>query len=264
MKSIRSVVFIGAGNVATHLAIAFRNEGLRIECVYARTEESASRLAEKVFSGYTTDIADVPGNADLYIFSLKDSIIGDLVRALKVKNKLIVHTSGTVPMDVMKEGSSSYGVFYPLQTFIKERKVFFRDIPVCIEASGREELVKLRELALKISDDVREFTSEQRRVIHLSAVVACNFTNYMYAIAEGILQKYDIPFDILYPLINETAHKVRNVKPMFMQTGPAMRGDMEIIEKHLEMLSELPDYKEIYKIISDSIIKQQMKRNEKL
>ena len=260
MKNIRSIVFIGAGNVATHLAVAFKNSGLKISSIYARTEESASKLAHKVFAEYITDPDDLPMDADIYFITVRDSMINDVVNTLHLKKKLIVHTSGTVHMDILKNASSSYGVFYPLQTFIKERKVVFRDIPVCIEACNNTVLNRLKQLASLISDDVREFSSEQRKVIHLSAVVACNFTNYMYAIAEGILQRYDIPFNILYPLINETAHKIRNVKPLFVQTGPAMRGDMEIIEKHLEMLSELPDYKEIYKLISESIIKQQMSK----
>jgi predicted short-subunit dehydrogenase-like oxidoreductase (DUF2520 family) len=260
MNNIRSIVFIGAGNVATHLAVAFKSAGLKISCIYARTEESASKLAHKVFADYTIDPSELPQNADIYFITVRDSIIIDVISTLQLKKKLIVHTSGTVSMDILKNATSSYGVFYPLQTFIKERKVVFRDIPVCLEACDNIVLDRLRRLASLISDDVREFTSEQRRVIHLSAVVACNFTNYMYAIAEGILQRYDIPFDILYPLINETAHKIKNVKPLFVQTGPAMRGDIEIIEKHLEMLSELPDYKEIYKLISDSIIKQQKRK----
>lgn len=263
MNKIKNIVFIGAGNVATHLAVAFKNAGLNICCIYARTEESASKLAYKVFADYTVEPDELPGDADIYFITVRDSMITEVIGNLRLKKKLVVHTSGTIPMDVLQKASSVYGVFYPLQTFIKERKVIFRDIPVCIEASDGLALNKLRQLASLISDDVREFSSEQRRVIHLSAVVACNFTNYMYAIAEGILQRYDIPFNILYPLINETAHKIRNVKPLFVQTGPAMRGDMEIIEKHLEMLSELPDYKEIYKLISESIINQQRK-NEKL
>ena len=249
--------------MATHLALAFKESGLSISCIYARTEDSASKLAAMVSADYTINPDELPTDADIYFLTVRDSIINELIHSLNLKGKLIVHTSGTIPMDVLKDVSGLYGVFYPLQTFIKERKISFKNIPVCVEACCEKVLEQLKALAALISNDVREISSEQRRAIHLSAVVACNFTNYMYAIAEGILQRYNIPFDILYPLIRETAYKVENVKPLFVQTGPAMRGDMEVIEKHLEMLSELPDYKEIYKLLSESIIKQN-KKNEKL
>ena len=161
-------------------------------------------------------------------------------------------------MEVFKPYAKRYGVFYPLQTFSKQRIVDFSRIPIFIEACDGENLSILENLGLSISSDVRVLSSEKRRNIHLAAVFACNFTNHIYALAANILEDADIPFDVLLPLIDETVSKVHHIPPREAQTGPAVRYDENVINKHLNMLSD-PMMNEIYRLLSQSIHKESTK-----
>ena len=247
------IVLIGAGNVATHLGKALLNTGNEILQVYSRTSESAKLLATELNTEYTINISQLFDKADLYIISVSDDVLPDILKKLKIENKLIVHTSGFLPMDTLKQVSENYGVFYPLQTFSKSREVEMRSVPICIEANTPENLQLLNSLAGQISSDVRQINSDQRKVLHLSAVFACNFPNFMYAIAEKILQNHDMDFSILKPLILETAQKIQELEPANAQTGPAIRGDERVINAHLKMLDNYPAYQKLYQIITDQI-----------
>jgi predicted short-subunit dehydrogenase-like oxidoreductase (DUF2520 family) len=257
--SIRNIVLIGAGNLATQLGKALRRKGKNILQVISRTPHAAGRLAQLTGSEAATDLDRINPNADLYIVAFSDDAIVEMARTVNLHDKLVVHTSGSVPMDVMKNISSRYGVFYPLQTFSKARDVDFSDIPLCIEASDDESFDELSAFAREISNDVRKINSGQRQAIHLAAVFASNFTNYMYHCAEEILKKENIPFDIIRPLIRETANKVEHHPPVATQTGPALRNDMRIIEKHLQLLKNDPEKKELYAIISNLIARNNPK-----
>lgn len=249
------IVFIGAGNLAVNLAKALYHKGFRIEQVYSRTEESARALAEVVEAGYTTDLQEVSKEARLYIVSLKDAAFVNLLPQIaEGKQKaLLVHTAGSIPMSIWEEYAERYGVFYPMQTFSKQREVNFQEVPFFIEAKNAEDAELLKAIAATLSEKVYEATSEQRKSLHLAAVFACNFTNHMYDLAAELLEKYNLPFDVMLPLIDETARKVHELVPHAAQTGPAVRYDENVINNHLAMLADTPALQEIYKLMSKSI-----------
>ena len=249
------IIFIGAGNLATNLAKALYYKGFRIVQVYSRTEESARALAEQVEAGYTTDLQEISKEARLYIVSLKDAAFVELLPQITEgkQDALLVHTAGSIPMSVWEKYAERYGVFYPMQTFSKQREVNFREIPFFVEAKRPEDVELLKAIAATLSDNVYEITSEQRKSLHLAAVFICNFTNHMYALAADLLEKYNLPFDVMLPLIDETARKVHELTPHEAQTGPAVRYDENVISNHLAMLVDSPALHEIYKLMSKSI-----------
>ena len=251
----KRIVLIGAGNVATHLGIALQQAGWNIAQVYSRTEASASELGNRLQVSFVTSIAEVCTDADIYIVAVKDDALKLLIPEL-VKGReggLFVHTAGSVPMSVWEGYCIRYGVFYPMQTFSKQKPVDFRKIPFFLEGDGGDTLVMLKELACSLSEKVYDATSEQRMALHMAAVFACNFTNHMYALSAHLLEKNGLPFDAMLPLIDETARKVHELAPKTAQTGPAIRKDMDVMNKHLNMLAGEPGLKELYEKISKSI-----------
>lgn len=250
-----SVVFIGAGNLATNLAKALYYKGFRIVQVYSRTEESARTLAQAVEAAYTTDLASVAADAQLYIVALKDAVFVRMLPEIVAgrENALWVHTAGSIPMNVWAGRVERYGVFYPMQTFSRQRMADFRQIPVFVESNSAADARFLKDIASALSGKVYEATSEQRKSLHLAAVFACNFTNHMYTLAAGLLEKYGLPFEVMLPLIDETARKVHELEPHLAQTGPAVRYDENVIGEHLQMLAGEPPMQELYKLISESI-----------
>ncbi len=253
MKSIQKVILIGSGNVATQLGLALAEKGFDILQIYSKTHAHANELAKKLNSSPTNQINKIRPDADIYIISVSDNAILEVAEALPHENIFIVHTSGSTPMDIFKNKWEKYGVLYPLQTLSKSVKCDFSNIPLCLEASDRKSLERIIESGKKISRRVYHIDSEQREYLHIAAVFASNFTNHMYAIANDILEKKDIPFDILHLLLEETLRKAKSNNPAKVQTGPAIRGDNRIIDKHTEKLSSLPAYQKIYNFISQSI-----------
>lgn len=253
-----SVVFIGAGNLATNLAKALYHRGFRIVQIYSRTKESAQNLAQMVEAEYTDELPAITEDAQLYIVSLKDTALVQLLPEFTSgkSDALWVHTSGSIPMSVWKGRVEKYGVFYPMQTFSKLREVDFKEIPIFIESHSEEDTLFLRDIALVLSERVYEVNSEQRKNLHLAAVFACNFTNHMYVLAAELLRKYRLPFEVMLPLIDETARKVHKLEPCDAQTGPAVRYDENIIDSHLQMLADEPEMQELYRLISKSIHRQ--------
>lgn len=248
-------VMIGAGNLATHLAWALQAAKVEIVQVYSRTEASAARLAERLHCDRTTEISQLRPDADYYIFSLKDNALEDVIGQMSPNGGIWIHTAGSMPMSVFAGKNPRYGVFYPLQTFSKERAVAFRPIPVFVEGSDPAVEQDLLALGRLLSDQVRPLGSDKRRVLHLAAVFACNFTNHMYALAGDLLEKEAIPWQVLLPLIDETAAKVHALSPAEAQTGPAVRYDENVIRKHLSGLSD-PDQRQLYQLLSQSIHKK--------
>lgn len=250
-----SIVFIGAGNLATNLAKELYYKGFRIAQIYSRTVEAAQVLAQTVEAEYTTDLSTVINNARLYIVSLKDTALVELLPEIILgKEKgLWVHTAGSIPMNVWEGQIERYGVFYPMQTFSKQRKVDFSDIPIFVESNSAEDTRFLKDIAAVLSERVYEATSEQRKSLHLAAVFTCNFTNHMYTLAADLLEKYELPFEVMLPLIDETARKVHELNPHLAQTGPAIRYDKNVINNHLQMLVDEPQIQELYRLISESI-----------
>lgn len=249
------IVFIGAGNLAVNLAKALYQKGFRIVQVYSRTKESASALATAVEAEYTTDLRAVSKDAKLYIVSLKDAaFVGLLSQITEGKqDALLVHTAGSIPMGIWEGYAERYGAFYPMQTFSKQREVDFQEIPFFVEAKRPEDVELLKAIADTLSEKVYEATSEQRKKLHLAAVFSCNFTNHLYALAAELLEKSNLPFEVMLPLIDETARKVHELAPRDAQTGPAVRYDENVINDHLSMLEDVPALQEIYKLMSKSI-----------
>lgn len=247
------LVFIGAGNLATRLAIELKNKGYLIQQVYSRSESSAVLLSQKLQTYYTTSPENISPDADIYFVALKDSVIEQVLSQVTFANKLVVHCSGSLPLSVLEKYSKNTGVFYPLQTFSKHQSVDFKRIPVFVEASSTENENILMQLAVKISDEVGLLNSEKRLFLHIAAVFACNFVNHFYTIASDLLESKNISFKVLHPLIQETVLKVMNMKPQNAQTGPAMRFDQNVISAHLNALGSFPEFRELYRSISESI-----------
>ena len=246
-------VFIGAGNLATQLSKAFQKKGFKIIQIFSRTEESAKKLAGLLSTNYTTSVEEISKSADIYFVATNDNVIDEVLSKIDFENKLLIHCSGSLPLSVLEKYSENIGVFYPLQTFSKRRNVDFNEIPIFIESNSSKNNKLLLRIAKQISDNVSVINSEKRKVLHISAVFACNFVNYFYTIAAEILKSKDIPFDVLKPLILETAKKVQEMNPEDAQTGPAIRFDENIINRHLNELNDFSDYQELYRSISKGI-----------
>lgn len=249
------IVFIGAGNLATRLSLAMQRVGMQIAQVYSRTEGSARALAGKLGCGWTDSLSAIKGDADLYIFSVKDAALQDVVSKVASCKGMWVHTAGSMPMSVFEGRAERYGVLYPLQTFSKEREVNFDTVPLFLEASTEQDAEYLRSVACALSENVRFLSSDKRRHLHLAAVFACNFTNHIYALAYKLLEEEGIPTDVLLPLIDETTAKIHAMPPSAAQTGPAVRYDENVIDRHFQMLDD-PDMKAIYRLLSQSIHKE--------
>ncbi|WP_025143143.1 Rossmann-like and DUF2520 domain-containing protein [Pedobacter jeongneungensis] len=247
------IVLLGSGNVATHLAKALISKGEELMQVYSQSLSNAVLLAKAIGAEATGDLNEVKQNADLYIISVKDDAIDTVAASLKNVTGLVVHTSGTTDINVLAFQVKKAGVFYPLQTFSKSKEVSFENIPLCIEASDEDQLAILKELANKISTQVYELDGEKRKVLHLAAVFACNFPNHLYALANKILNQNGLDFEIIRPLIAETADKVMGNLPENVQTGPAVRADENTLNKHLSMLNDMPELQNIYQTLSNSI-----------
>ncbi len=249
------IVVIGSGNVATHLAKALFSANLEIVQIWSYHFENASLLAKQVNANPIKNLNEVSSSADLCLIAVKDDAIGAIGSQLKNFKGLVAHTSGAIDLEVFSGVFKDYGVFYPLQTFSKAKEVDFSVIPLCVEANSEKALGILKTLGLSLSGNVLEIDSEKRKILHLSAVFACNFTNHLYAMAEEILVAHHLEFDILRPLINETASKVQHALPKTVQTGPAIRHDEATIQKHIQLLKEQPELLEIYKTLSERIKK---------
>ncbi len=250
-----NVVIIGSGNVATHLAKAIHAAGEQVVQVWSYHYENATYLAHQLQAKPIKNLSEIDVKTDICLIAVKDDAIAAIVDQLKDFKGLIAHTSGAVSLSVFEDRFENYGVFYPLQTFSKSKEVAFAQFPICLEANHTDSLNKLKQLASKLSKNIVEVNSEKRKILHLAAVFACNFTNHLYALAEEILKVNQLEFDILRPLINETAAKVQNALPQDVQTGPAIRNDQETLNKHQELLAQQPQLLDIYITLSDSIKK---------
>lgn len=249
-------VIIGAGNVGTHLAIALKNEGVQIVQIVSRTMKSALELASRMECAFTTDIDTINTSADMYIISVSDRAIQQVIRQLSplIGNKFMLHTSGSVGIEVFYDFAPNCGVVYPLQTFSKFKSINYSEIPIFIEGNSEENQTKLYQFAKTITPHVHIANSAQRAYLHLCAVISCNFTNHLCAIAEMLLEKKQLKFESYRPLLRETFEKISKYSPSISQTGPAMRNDMFILEKHIDLLKEYPDIQKIYNDMSQSII----------
>jgi len=247
------ICLIGAGNLASQLAPALASKGHRFLQVFSRTENSAQKLASELRCEPVIRPELIRADADLYICALKDDALPPVLSQIRFGKGLVVHTAGSLPMSILMEYTPNHGVFYPLQSFSKQRQVDFSEVPFFIEAASPESLELLRNLASCLSEKVVPANSEQRKQLHLSAVFANNFVNYLYSIAEDLVNEKGLDFKYLLPLINETARKVQTLTPVQAQTGPAVRFDRAVMDSHLELLKDHPDWKVLYEKMSAGI-----------
>ncbi len=258
-QKIDKIGFIGSGRVATHLAVAMYEAGLIVSKIYSPDYNHATILANKVNSQVISSLKELSDSIDLIIIAINDSAISSLDLSVIRPSIMICHTSGSTSMNILKN-RLNYGVFYPLQSFSFDNKPNWKEIPICIEANTAANVDLLKQVAKKLSNSIYEINSEERSMLHIAAVFVSNFTNAMYSIGEDILDKGNISLDILHPLIAETANKVKYSSPKETQTGPAIRNDNLIINKHIQQLQQFADYADIYKRISKIIQKQQNSR----
>lgn len=241
---------IGSGNVAQHLIQAFsKTTEIELIQVFSRNKEAVSHLIpiERITSNFNELIP-----ADITIIAVTDDAAAEVSKQLPFENQLVAHTSGSLAMEALANKNRK-GVFYPLQTFSKSKEVDFKIIPICIEAQNDSDYQILESVAEAISGSVYNISSEQRKALHVAAVFVSNFTNHMYQIGAEICKENGLPFDILKPLIQETANKILSLPPNEAQTGPAKRKDSQTINAHLNFLTD-DNQKEIYKLLTKSII----------
>lgn len=253
------ITIIGAGRVAYHLTrvLSVQHEIVQI---YSRTLEKAQKLADQFQTQAIERPEQLDNRVDLVIIAVSDQSIAMVIEQIHpyLPNNLIVHTSGSTHLDVLKQIHTRAGVFYPLQTFSLEREINWENTPLFIEAHDQEEQNILQNLANSLSSRVYLYSSEQRLSLHLAAVFACNFSNYCYDIAKQVIDAQQVDFSLLYPLILETAKKATQNDPRQMQTGPAMRGDQNILNMHQSMLeqSQRSDLAEVYALMSQQILQR--------
>lgn len=252
-----SVSFIGSGNLAWHLAAALDNTEFAVHEVFSSNLKHATALVERMYQAKVKTSLDFSDSTSrIFVIAITDDNIQKVAEKIIIPvNAILVHTSGSQPLNVLGDAvHKSIGVFYPLQTFSKGKKIDFADVPIFIESENRETEKVLLAMAKAISKKVLKISSEDRQALHIAAVFASNFTNHMLTLAKEILDSHKLKFDLLKPLIAETLNKSLEIGPENSQTGPAKRGDLEILDKHMEFLKHNTQITEIYKLISQHII----------
>jgi predicted short-subunit dehydrogenase-like oxidoreductase (DUF2520 family) len=250
----KKIVIIGSGNVATHLAKILIKKGHEIVQFIGRNEIALKDLSLKYLVSFTTDFTKLNTNADIYLICVSDDEIEQVAKQLKLKDKLILHTSGSVSLNSIQQISSKTGVLYPLQTISKDDKLKWSKIPLLIEGFNKEVEQEIMQFASTISKKITVLNSNQREKMHLAAVMVNNFSNHLSTLANEFLEKEKAPyFKLLFPLMQQTIKKSKNLNPSLSQTGPAKRNDKKVISKHLGLLKKHPETAKVYSCISESI-----------
>ncbi len=252
MKNNR-VGIIGSGNMAFSLGKELLYAGFTITEVYSRNKREGKKLSVLLKADYVPDPAGLKGNADLYLICLQDDAIGAIIKQLPVEDKIVVHTSGAVPMNVFKGYANKYGVLYPVQSINKNVDANWKEIPLCIEANDSATKKQLTGIAKKISQKIFHIDSEQRKHLHVAAVFANNFSNACFTMAKELLDESHLSFDLMRPLILHTATKIQTNNPLKVQTGPAIRNDVKVLKEHRKLLKDHPELKKVYEVMTNFI-----------
>lgn len=237
MKKGLSISIVGAGNVGSHLA------------GWLETDHNVTLVSSRTLD-------NLPPESDVIIIATKDDVIPEVAEKVRGKAELIVHTSGSVPVSVLDGCAPKTGVFYPLQTFTKGVEMEKSEVPVFIEGSEEGAARTLSDIARTFTGHIYHAGSEERKKLHVAAVFACNFTNALIGMADGLLKEDGFDYTVLLPLIRQTIGKLSSIDPEKAQTGPAARGDRRVVESHIRMLESHPEYQEIYRAISQFIMKK--------
>ena len=250
------VSFIGSGNVAFHLAKSMNKAGVMVDEVWSPNRGNREWLAKNVNAKTVESPAGITAASDVYIIAVPDDKVKEVVSSLPPVKGIVAHTSGITPMSVISSRFKSSGVFYPLQTFSKQREVNMATVPFCIEGNTKVAAKKLTDLAGKLSRNIYAVNSNERKELHLAAVFVSNFVNHLYHTANTLVEENGLSFELLLPLIEEVAAKVKTLSPDAAQTGPARRNDENTLEIHREMLHPHPDFQALYDLITRQIKKQ--------
>ena len=249
-----NISFAGAGKVAAALCGKIYETGIKVDLIVSLTEERGRSLAESCEASWSS-VPEFPSSTEIIIVAVPDHRLKSVLENLRCSaDTLVVHTAGSFGLEVFPEHITKKGVFYPLQTFSRERKVDFTTLPFLLESSDSQSAAILEELAASIGGKTYFVSTEQRIMIHLAAVFICNFTNHMLTNGKQIADKAGVPFEIFFPLLRETMSKAMDIGPEKSQTGPAVRNDQNTIERHMDLLSFSPELKKIYREITMSII----------
>jgi predicted short-subunit dehydrogenase-like oxidoreductase (DUF2520 family) len=253
-QQIKRITLIGAGNIAHSLGRAFRQSGFLIHEVYSRSQESAVQLSKALNCNFVTRLDKLDARTHLFFVAVNDDAIGEVLHGIPHKEIFTVHSSGANSLAIF-EGMEykNYGIFYPVQSFSKESPESLSPIPICVEGNNDNTTALLKSMASSLSNKVYELNSEKRKALHVAAVFANNFSNHLFHIAKQVLDKENIDFEILRPLIERTAKKIKSEDPYDIQSGPARRKDERTIGEHLNYLSSEEDLQKIYKMLSEHI-----------
>ncbi len=254
MNELKNITLVGAGNAAWHIGHRLDELGYRVVKIISRKSQRADKLAIKLNSRVENDFTVSNADSAFVIVAIDDTYLNKVVRKINSENTILLHTSGSIGLEVFPKHVHAYGVLYPFQTLTADVVVDFKEIPLCIEGSDEETLDKIARLARNMSSTVRRMDSQQRRVLHIAGVIGNNFTNHLMALAIDMLEKNKMDKNLLTPLLDETLMKLKKTSPYEAQTGPARRNNKEVIEKHIKLLEDEPSLKKLYSIISDSII----------
>lgn len=256
---IEKIVILGAGNVSTHFVSSLLQAKFNIVQIFSRTKSSAEKLGKKYNIKYTDNINSLNSDADVFLFLLSDTGIKETANKFPFKDKMLFHSSGSIPISIFKKLTDNYGVIYPFQTFKKEIDIDFRKVPLCIEYSNSRTKIFLDSFINQLGCKSYLLNSEQRKTLHIAAVFACNFMNHTVHVGETILADNKINKEILKPLLEQSFKNIINFGAENVQTGPAVREDIDIIKNHLEHLQNEPELKNIYKNLTENIIKLKKK-----
>ncbi|MEO7175982.1 MAG: DUF2520 domain-containing protein [Saprospiraceae bacterium] len=254
-SAIPSIGLIGAGRLATVLAKHLIASNIPINWIYSRGGASAKLLANELEIHISESIEDIASAADIIFIAVNDDSIEGVASELRAQNStaLLLHCSGSTSIQALGSKMQRSGIFYPLQSFSKDQAPDFASIPICIDANDNKDLEILISIANQLNCKHYRLDDDARLHVHLAAVFANNFSNALFAISKEILDKNNLPFDILRPLIEETARKIKSQEPLSAQTGPALRGDIEVINRHLQLLESDPNWASIYREMSQII-----------
>lgn len=256
---MKNITIIGAGNVAWHLSHSFAESGHRVVQIISRSKKSAKKLADELGCPHSTNLKKIDQSSDVVLICVNDDEISKVAKAISSsipKQAVLAHTSGSVSKNVLRPATKHFGVFYPLQTFTTGRKLNMKVVPVLIEGSGLHSLRILKHLAKSLSEKVFKVDEEKRKMVHLAAVFANNFTHHLFVMADEFLRNKKLPNKILMPLIEETAKRIISAVDLkLMQTGPAKRRDQNVITQQLKMLRSFKRYRDVYRILTSSIQK---------
>ncbi len=259
---MKKITIIGSGNVASHMARALHNVGHQIVQVWSREYDHAEALANEVFAEPVDKLNLLYPTSDVYLFAVADDALFDLALDLQFRDAVVLHTAGAVSMNVLKPISRKHGVLWSPQTFIRDVAMDYSTLPFCIESSSETVEQEIEELIRPISEHIYRIDSDQRQWLHLAAVMTNNFGNAVNAVAEGLLKEHNIPFEILHPLIEMTAEKIKLGSLWQQQTGPARRQDQKTIDRQRSMLADNEGLLQMYDAITDVIRQNTLKGAE--